>query len=93
LIAGFVKPKYLGGRLLHAARTFIKSFVAECRKSKPLLLVSKPRQKIGYPARIILLSAMRLALTTYPTGSTGAATTIVQSIFPPLGLPINPPFQ
>jgi hypothetical protein len=32
-----------------------------------------------YPARIILRSAIRLALTTYPGGSTGAAATIVQS--------------
>ena len=30
-----------------------------------------------YPARIIRLSPIRLALTTYPTASTGAAATIV----------------
>ena len=30
-----------------------------------------------YPARIIRLSAIQLALTTYPTGSMGAAATMV----------------
>ena len=40
-----------------------------------------------YPARIILRSAIRLALATYPTGSTGAAATIVQSIAPTLRNP------
>ena len=42
-----------------------------------------------YP-RIIRLSVIRLARTMYPAGSTGAASTIVQSLFPPLGLPLSP---
>jgi hypothetical protein len=44
------------------------------------------------PARIILRSAIRLALTTYPIGSVGAAVTVVQFLFPYLGLPISLPF-
>src|SRR5215831_2502939 len=42
-----------------------------------------------YRAKIIRLSAMRLALITYPAGSTGTSTTIVQSFCPPLGVRKN----
>jgi hypothetical protein len=58
-------------------------------KGKPELLESLTahnrvrRSTRQYLARIILRSAIRLALTTYPPGSMGGAATIVQSIFPP----------
>jgi hypothetical protein len=42
-----------------------------------------------YPARIIRLSAIRLALCTYPTGSKGAAATIVQSTPGGFGAPMT----
>jgi Serine hydrolase (FSH1) len=47
-----------------------------CYGQFPQIRVSKPANR--YPARTILRSAIRLAPTTYPTGSTGATATIVQ---------------
>ena len=53
-----------------------------------MALVSKQppyRSARRYPDRITLRSAIRLALTTYPAGSTGAAATIAQSMAPAFG--------
>jgi hypothetical protein len=55
LIVGFVRPKYLGGRLLNAARTFIKSFASyvDCtsrRNANCFMLVSMWKEnRFGWP--------------------------------------------
>ena len=57
------------------------------------LSIRVSRSAKRYPARMIRLSAMRLAVTTYPAGSTGAAATVAQSLLPAFRIPIDPPFR